>query len=98
MKRIIITFLVGAIQTLLSGYTIMKLWAWFIAPTFGIFALTIPQAIGIGLMLSFVVPLIVSRDDMDDDNEVFVFQIIFGLMRVFFALSTGFIVKTFFLV
>ena len=49
MKYIILT-LSSIVTTVMSGFTVMKLWAWFIVPTFGIFAITVPQAIGIWLL------------------------------------------------
>lgn len=52
----------GAIISILSspfiyvwrGYVLTILWGWFIVPTFGIKAITIPQAIGLSLIVSFL--------------------------------------------
>ena len=42
------------ILTLLRGLVIVKLWAWFLVTTFALPVLNIPQAIGVGLVMSFL--------------------------------------------
>ena len=37
----------------MNGFVFMKLWQWFMVPSFGLNPLTLVQAIGIGLMISY---------------------------------------------
>lgn len=39
---------------LLSGYTITKLWGWFIVPVFTVSPLTIMQGLGISLLINYL--------------------------------------------
>lgn len=42
--------------TILKGWALSVVWAWFIVPTFALPALTIPQAIGISIVAAMVKP------------------------------------------
>lgn len=46
--------LVLALSAWLRGYVLCVLWGWFIVDTFGLPALTIPQAIGLVLIIIFL--------------------------------------------
>lgn len=39
---------------ILKGFVISQLWLWFIVPVFGLVSLTIPQAIGMALVIAIV--------------------------------------------
>lgn len=41
------------IAAMLRGWVLSVMWMWFVVPTFGLTPLSIPVAIGIGLILSF---------------------------------------------
>ena len=43
------------VSMLLDGLVLRALWGWFVVPTFGIPALTLVQAIGIGLIVSLLI-------------------------------------------
>jgi hypothetical protein len=38
----------------INGFVISKMWAWFIVPTFGAPQLSIPVAIGIGMLIAML--------------------------------------------
>jgi hypothetical protein len=40
-----------------NGYAFMKLWAWFMAKTFDLPFLNLPQAIGVAMCVHFLTPL-----------------------------------------
>lgn len=42
-----------AAASILRGWVLSVMWMWFIVPTFGLAPLSIPIAIGIGLILAF---------------------------------------------
>ena len=51
---LILTLGVTAVLSIWEGFVLMKLWGWFIVPTFGLPALTIAVAIGLALTVSFL--------------------------------------------
>ena len=50
LGKIVFAVISIAIGTLISAFVLVKLWGWFITPTFGIVQLTILQAIGFDLV------------------------------------------------
>jgi hypothetical protein len=51
---------------LLEGFVFMKLWGWFVAPTFELVPpITLIQAIGISMTISFVASARIIEDDED---------------------------------
>lgn len=57
MELILILLGSGALITVSAiwrGYVLSILWAWFVVPIFGLPALSIPIAIGIGLVVGFM--------------------------------------------
>ena len=57
-----ITVIVGAI---LSGFVLMKFWAWFIVPIFSLPTLTVVQAIGLG----FIIRWLTHEKEVDEDKD-----------------------------
>lgn len=39
---------------LINGFVLLKLWGWFVVPTFGVKPLTLTQALGISLLIGFL--------------------------------------------
>ena len=50
---LLFTVLYTPIGCMIDGFTGMKLWGWFVAPTFGLPQLTIAAALGIALLTRF---------------------------------------------
>jgi len=50
--------IVGVIilNVIFTGFVLKILWSWFVAQTFGIMELNIPQALGLSIMVSCLVP------------------------------------------
>lgn len=53
------------ISSILRGYVLSVLWGWFVVPTFGLPALSIPIAIGISLILAFTTHQISVKKEED---------------------------------
>lgn len=92
----IICIIVGAIgmmvlSSVLGGFVLVKLWGWFIIPTFGLPALSIPVAIGITLMSKYMT--IQKKPEMQDDD--FVSQYSFAIAFPLVTLIIGWIVHFF---
>lgn len=51
---ILLFIAVTAIGAIYEGFILQTMWAWFIVPTFGLPALSIPVAIGICLIMAFL--------------------------------------------
>ena len=56
-------------STLLRGYVITLLWAWFVMPTFGLPILTIGYAIGLSGLVSFLTLQVKKNDKAFDMLE-----------------------------
>jgi hypothetical protein len=81
-------------SSLLNGWAFTKLWSWFIVPVFSAPQLSIPAAIGLYLVVSFLTHQYIKDDDKDKDfflkiGEAFVIS----TYRPLVALSFGYIVK-----
>ena len=87
---IVLIFIVG----FLEGYTLMKLWVWFIVSTFHITPITIIQALGIGLVFSF---LKLDRKKVmekgDESYKDFITSLIMSCVTIVFVLGAGWVLK-----
>lgn len=59
-------FVLFPLGVMWSGYALSKLWAWFLVPALGVPALSIPAAIGLAMVVSYMTyqP---TKDDPDKD-------------------------------
>jgi hypothetical protein len=74
---------------ILKGFVISKLWLWFVVPYFGLEPLSIPLAIGLGMIVSFV-----SNPRKENDvkiRDTCLFSILLSLL----TLLSGWIVHLF---
>jgi hypothetical protein len=77
--------------SVLRGLTISVLWGWFIVPTFNIAALSIPVAIGVGLILSYI-----THQEIKTDGDKKVADIIIRtILNPLVVIGFGWIVKLF---
>lgn len=92
-----ITVVMTAALTTWEGFVLSKMWGWFLVPTFGLPAITIPVAIGICLIAAFLTHQqnfkVKSGDDLKDAFNAWGYGFVVSLM-IFFI---GWIVKAFFL-
>lgn len=49
-------FFIVVFGSIANGWALSTLWTWFVMPVFAVKALTIPYAIGLSLVISFLVP------------------------------------------
>jgi len=56
------------ISPIISGFVIVKLWAWFIVPTFEVNPLRIVEAIGIMLLINYLKAKRDKESDMGQHN------------------------------
>lgn len=83
------------ISPIISGFVIMKLWAWFVVPIFEQNPLRVVEAIGLMFLINFVR---LKRDkgaDADEFWSEFGANLIFVILSSGFALLSGWIVQSF---
>lgn len=82
--------LVTVVIYLLHGVSLQLLWRWFVSPTFGLPAISLVQAIGIGIIVDLLTKQHIPRDK-DAQKELIAFQILSPV----FAVAIGWIVHLF---
>lgn len=82
----------SAISIVLNGWAFSILWGWFIVTTFGMNTLSIPAAIGLGFVVSYITKQYQKKDACD---EAIWYDLKLSLLKPFVALGAGWIVKGF---
>lgn len=49
----VMTVVMIVLSAIVNGYVFSQLWAWFVVATFGLTAITIPQAIGLAMVIGW---------------------------------------------
>ncbi len=87
--------LVAALSVMWRGYAFSVLWGWFVMPYFGVAALSIPVAIGLTMVVSFLTYQFTHTEDNRSSREKIIEGITIGLLRPAFALLFGWVVTLF---
>ncbi len=66
------TLLLILAATLLNGFTLAQLWAWFMVPTFGLPKLSIPAALGLAQVITFFTYRASDDKKADEDDSAMV--------------------------
>jgi hypothetical protein len=96
----VLTFTLSSmvVLTILRGLVFQALWAWFITTTFGLHELTLVQALGVGLVVTFLT-IHIPNDDPDNDSrgtgEKMLAATCSGLVFYGFVFLTGAIIHGF---
>lgn len=56
------------VEPLLQGWALRKLWAWFVVTKFNLPVLSIPEAIGLALVVSYLTHQTINCQKEEDDN------------------------------
>jgi len=88
----VLAFVVGitAVAAVWGGIVLKVLWGWIVVPTFEMAELSLPAAIGVGLVVSFLTHQYVPTKD-EDLPEILVHELLYPLI----ALVMGFVVHLF---
>lgn len=79
--------------TILSGCVLSLLWGWFIVSTFGLPVLTIPLAMGIMLVVSYMTK---QADFNNQDREDYQMRVnVVMIVKPLVALVVGYVIKSF---
>lgn len=100
VRYVVIAIAISVYGTALKGWAMVTLWAWFVIPTFGLPALTMPVAIGLGFLLHLFQYIDFNSIEQHQDKEpdlllksvkTFMFATLFPL----FSVGCGWLVKLF---
>ena len=90
---VIFTVTIFGGMVLLNGFVFQTLWAWFIVPIFGLAALTVLQAVGVGLVVSFLTHQSdVQYKDLEEDSTK---RLVVLVLRPLMILGVAWIVQLF---
>lgn len=85
-------------STVIGAFAVMKLWAWFVVPTFGMSALSLPVAAGLRLVLEAFNGYRIQPDKKSDDelgpSGRLAVPVISQTAHAVFVLAAGWIIKT----
>lgn len=79
-----------AVAAVIRGFVLSTLWQWFVIPTFGLAPLSIPVAIGIGLILSFT-----THQSMDESSKNKSEKLFDAIVNPLIVLLIGWIITLF---
>ena len=83
------------ITPIITGFGFVKLWAWFIVPTFNMHTLRIVEAIGLMMIIGFVRAKQNNKDEDEDAWQRFIKTILFTVIMSAIVLFFGWIVSMF---
>ena len=92
----VIALLISPVTITLKGLVLTILWRWFVIPVTGLPALSIPMALGISLIASYLTEQYIKqpKDDEDPAYEL-IKNIVSGFLSPAFALFFGWIFHLF---
>lgn len=93
---VVSTLVVLVIAAILNGWALATLWLWFVVPLFGLPALTVPYAVGLGLIVNFLTYQ--DTNNKKEGQEVFdavITAIAVLVSRPLFAVLFGWVVLQF---
>jgi hypothetical protein len=100
IRYAVIAIAISVYGTVLKGWAMVTLWAWFVIPAFGLQALTMPVAIGLGFLLHLFQYIDFNSIEAHQDKDPnllmksiksFMFATLFPL----FSVGGGWLVKLF---
>ena len=87
------TIILMVYAAMLNGWALAKLWSWFIVTTFDLPALSIPAAIGLAMVVSYLTQRLDDKKSEDAYWEILVKGAVAATLKPLFALLFGAIVK-----
>jgi len=90
LKGVLAMFVVAIVACPLGGVALRLLWGWFMVPTFGLPVISLVQAIGIALVISFLTQQHIPRDE-DEKVKMIIHELLAPVVFV----SIGWVVHLF---
>ena len=95
MGTFLFTIAIVVINAVWEGFAFSVLWRWFITTTFHVAAISLPQAIGIALIVGLVVPTNFTAAEEQDAYKIAKKMLIHVFAAPATAILIGWIVKSF---
>lgn len=92
---LVLAFSLLIVGSIVNGWALSLLWRWFVAPQFGLPALTVVQAIGVGLTINLLITHSATSADTRGTAEKIGAAISESIARPLLAVVIGAIVKIF---
>ena len=95
---LVLAGVVFVLSPILHGWALSLLWGWFFVPTLGLPSLSIVQAIGVSIVVSFLTARYAATDDKDkgkDKWEKFAQAIIYAVLHPLAVVGIGYVVRGF---
>ncbi len=85
------------VSAIANGFVLSVMWSWFVVPVFGIAALTVVQAIGFSMVVSFLTyhDTESKTDDSKSLTEKIIYMVMMAIMRPAFTLGIAWIIHLF---
>jgi peptidoglycan biosynthesis protein MviN/MurJ (putative lipid II flippase) len=86
------------VSSIANGFALSVLWGWFVVPIFGLPALTIAQAIGFSMVVSFLTYQYDDSKKKEDDRsltERIIYLLLMAILRLVIVLAVGAVVHLF---
>lgn len=83
------------VSVLLRGWALAILWGWFVVPIFELPSLTIAEAIGISMIMSFLTHTTELKTDDQKTGDYIVRTVSLAIMHPIFAVLAGLVVVQF---
>lgn len=92
-----IALLVGVIvvTALMSGWALSVLWGWFIVPVFELPQLTLIQAIGVGMVVSFLTRSSWKKEEKKETSEAIIEAVVTAIGLPLISVGFGWVVMWF---
>lgn len=90
-------FVILILNSLINGWALSLLWQWFIVPVFSAPVLSLGQAIGVAMVVSFLTyQYIDTQESTKSTAEKFILAVMMTIMRPVGAVLFGLVIKAIF--
>lgn len=87
--------LLWPVSAIVQGFCLKILWGWFMVTTFAMQALTIPQALGLALTVSYITHQVESRKAKEGESYGPIELLVGGMLRAVIVLFIGWVYHLF---
>lgn len=94
---VMVAILLIPVTFFMNGYTFMKLWQWFVVPTFHLPVLSLVQALGLGMCVTFLTykpQLNDNKPDMEGIKQMLIHATCWAFLKPIMTLCIGYIIKS----
>lgn len=93
--QVLAALLLWPVSAIIQGFTLKVLWGWFMVTTFAMQVLTIPQALGISLIASYLTHQMSDKTNTNDKSIEPIAMIFAAILRAGICLAVGWVYHLF---